>query len=102
MSDPRMDEAESATDHRPSLLDARFRKHFAAQAQEFVLDVDFQAAPGFTILFGPSGAGKTTLLDCVAGLATPDSGRIAIGDRVLFDVAEGTDTPVAKRRVGYV
>jgi molybdate transport system ATP-binding protein len=104
MSDPRMHEAESATDHQPSgpLLSARFRKHFAAQAQEFVLDVEFQAAPGFTILFGPSGAGKTTLLDCVAGLTTPDSGRISIGNRVLFDVAERTDTPVAKRRVGYV
>ena len=31
---------------------------FAAPAQEFVLEVEFQAAPGFTILFGPSGAGK--------------------------------------------
>lgn len=99
-----MDETESATDHKPSgpLLAARFRKHFAAQAQEFVLDVEFHAAPGFTILFGPSGAGKTTLLDCVAGLTRPDSGRISVGNRVLFDVAERTDTPVAKRRVGYV
>ncbi|HXA65537.1 MAG TPA: ATP-binding cassette domain-containing protein, partial [Bryobacteraceae bacterium] len=64
--------------------------------------VEFQAAPGFTILFGPSGAGKTTLLDCVAGLATPDSGRISVGDRILFNVAKRTDLPVAKRRVGYV
>src|SRR5580704_14394058 len=83
-------------------LDAQFRKRFAAQSQEFVLEVEFQAAPGFTILFGPSGAGKTTLLDCVAGLATPDSGRIAIADQILFDLAERTDLPVAKRRVGYV
>jgi molybdate transport system ATP-binding protein len=89
------------------LLDARFRKRFAAPAQEFVLEVEFQAAPGFTILFGPSGAGKTTLLDCVAGLAQPDSGRIVIGDRTLFDAAQNGDRPavnlpVAKRRVGYV
>ena len=83
-------------------LVAQFRKRFAAQSQEFVLEVEFQAAPGFTILFGPSGAGKTTLLDCVAGLATPDSGRIAIADQILFDLAERTDLPVAKRRVGYV
>jgi molybdate transport system ATP-binding protein len=83
-------------------LDVRFRKRHAAPAQEFVLDVEFQAAPGFTILFGPSGAGKTTLLDCVAGLARPDSGRIAVGDRVLFDAARKIDIPVAKRRVGYV
>jgi len=84
------------------LLAARFKKSFAAQAQEFVLEVDFQAAPGFTILFGASGAGKTTLLDCVAGLARPDWGRIAIGDRVLFDAAQRTELAVARRRVGYV
>jgi molybdate transport system ATP-binding protein len=84
------------------LIDACFRKRFAAQSQEFVLEVEFQAAPGFTILFGPSGAGKTTLLDCVAGLATPDSGRIAIGPSILFDAAQRADLPVAKRRVGYV
>jgi molybdate transport system ATP-binding protein len=84
------------------LLAAQFHKRFAAQAQEFVLEVEFQAAPGFTILFGPSGAGKTTLLDCVAGLATPDSGRITLRDRVLFDAAQRVNLPVAKRRVGYV
>src|SRR5258708_25749991 len=67
------------------LLVARFHKRLAAQSQTFNLEVEFPAAPGFTILFGPSGAGKTTLLDCVAGLTTPDSGRIAIGGRVLFD-----------------
>ncbi len=93
-----------AQDNKPlgPALAARFRKRFAAQAPEFILDVHFEAAPGFTILFGPSGAGKTTLLDCVAGLTKPDSGRIAIGDRVLFDGALGVDLLVAKRRVGYV
>jgi len=85
-----------------ALLDVGFRKRFAAASQEFVLEAEFRVGPGFTILFGPSGAGKTTLLDCVAGLVKPDSGRIAIGDRVLFDAAHRTDLTVAKRRVGYV
>ena len=85
-----------------ALLDVAFRKRFAAPSQEFVLEAEFRAGPGFTILFGPSGAGKTTLLDCVAGLAKPDSGRIAIGDRVLFDAAPDIDVPVSKRSVGYV
>ncbi len=84
------------------MLTAQFRKRPAAQSREFVLDVEFQAAPGFTILFGPSGAGKTTLLDCVAGLASPDAGRIAIGDHILFDAAQDIDLAAAKRRVGYV
>jgi molybdate transport system ATP-binding protein len=82
-----------------SPLDVHFHKQ---QSPQFSLEADFQAAPGFTILFGPSGAGKTTLLDCVAGLSTPDSGRIAISDRVWFDSAQRTNLAVAKRRVGYV
>jgi len=83
-------------------LEAQVRKRMLAQEREFILEVEFQAAPGFTILFGASGAGKTTLLDCVAGLARPDSGRIAVGERVLFDSLQGVDVAVAKRHVGYV
>src|SRR5437899_4841824 len=84
------------------LLQALLRKRLPSNGHEFTLDVDLQAASGFTILFGPSGAGKTTLLDCVAGLAKPDTGRITLGDRIWFDAAQRTDLPVAKRRVGYV
>lgn len=84
------------------LLEARFCKVFPAKDREFALEVEFTATPGFTILFGASGAGKTTLLDCVAGLAKPESGRIAIGGRVLYDAEQRTNVPVAKRRVGYV
>jgi molybdenum ABC transporter ATP-binding protein len=91
-----------ATQLHAPLLEAAFRKQLASSDREFVLDVEFQAAPGFNILFGASGAGKTTLLDCIAGLTTPDSGRIAIAERVLYDRAKGINLPVAKRRVGYV
>ena len=83
-------------------LDAKVYKRLSAQEREFVLDVQFSAVPGFTILFGPSGAGKTTLLDCIAGLASPDSGRIFADERVLFDSSQGTNLPISKRRVGYV
>jgi molybdate transport system ATP-binding protein len=82
-------------------LACRMQKRFAGQ-QEFAVDVAFEAATGFTILFGASGAGKTTLLDCVAGLTRPDSGRIAIRDRVVFDSSAGVNLPVAERHVGYV
>jgi molybdate transport system ATP-binding protein len=92
----------SENDPTRSLLDAQFRKRFSAPTQNFVLDVQFQAAPGFTIFFGPSGAGKTTLLDCIAGLTKPDAGRIAVGSRVVFDDANRTNLPVVTRRVGYV
>jgi molybdate transport system ATP-binding protein len=68
----------------------------------FVLDVRCDVAPGVTIVFGESGSGKTTLLRSVAGLARPDEGRIAIGDRTLFDAAAGIDLAPAARRVGFV
>jgi molybdate transport system ATP-binding protein len=83
-------------------LSACIRKSFPSPEREFSLDVDFTAASGFTILFGSSGSGKTTLLDCVAGLATPDAGRIVAGGRVLFDAHSRTNVAVAKRGVGYV
>jgi molybdate transport system ATP-binding protein len=94
--------AERSKDPAHFPLTAQFRKRLAAQPHGFLLEVDFHAAPGFTILFGPSGAGKTTLLDCLAGLTTPDSGRIVLGDCVLFDATQQIHVQVAKRRVGYV
>jgi molybdate transport system ATP-binding protein len=83
-------------------LSARIRKIFSSAERAFSLEVELSAAPGFTILFGASGAGKTTLLDCVAGLAAPDAGRIAVGERVLFDANVDTNISVARRGVGYV
>ena len=84
------------------LLEAGFRHAFSVQGREVALEVEFSAAPGFTILFGASGAGKTTLLDCVAGLTRPESGRITVAGQVLFDAEKRINLPVAKRRVGYV
>lgn len=85
----------------PTLIVA-LRKTFSSKESGFSLDVDFSAAAGFTILFGPSGSGKTTLLDCVAGLTTPEAGRIALDERLLFDTNTHVDVPVARRNVGYV
>ena len=74
----------------------------AQMSEVFTLDVSVDLPPGITILFGASGSGKSTLLRAIAGLARPDAGRIAIGDRVLFDTATGVDLPPQARRVGYV
>jgi molybdate transport system ATP-binding protein len=68
----------------------------------FTLDAEFEAPAGINILFGPSGAGKSTLLACVAGLETPERGRIAVGDEIWFDRERRVNKPVRERRVGYV
>ena len=56
----------------------------------------------FMTLLGPSGCGKTTTLRMIAGLETPTSGRITIGDQVVFDSAMGINVPANKRRVGFL
>jgi molybdate transport system ATP-binding protein len=84
-------------------LSVRMRKAYLGEgASSFTLDVDFTAAAGFTILFGASGAGKTTLLDCIAGLQSPEAGRIAIGQTGLFDSGAGLNISPNRRSVGYL
>src|SRR5215208_4050368 len=66
-------------------------------------DVSFEVEEGelFTLL-GPSGCGKTTTLRSIAGLETPDSGEIAVGDRVLYSSDRNGRVPANERRLGMV
>jgi iron(III) transport system ATP-binding protein len=68
-----------------------------------VLGVAFDIAEGelFTLL-GPSGCGKTTTLRAIAGLETPDTGRILIGGREMFDSASGKNVALYDRDIGMV
>ncbi len=70
----------------------------------FSLDVSFEVADSREIcaLLGPSGCGKSLTLKCIAGVLTPDEGRIVLNDRVLFDSATGVNLPPQRRRVGYL
>lgn len=66
-------------------------------------DVSFTVADGeFLTLLGPSGCGKSTTLAALAGLDRPEGGRIALGDRIFFDQAEGIYVPPEQREVGLV
>jgi iron(III) transport system ATP-binding protein len=78
----------------------------AAPARVFAVnDVSLEVGDGemFTLL-GPSGCGKTTTLRSVAGLERPDSGRIAVGERILFDGdgSRSTNVPANQRGLGMV
>ncbi len=68
----------------------------------FALEADFAAGPGVTALFGPSGSGKSTIGNAIAGLLTPDAGRITLGEDVLLDRARGICLPAPRRRIGVV
>ena len=75
---------------------------FVLRQGPFVLELHEQLAPGITALFGPSGSGKTTTLDAIAGLRRPSTGKIVVGDRILFDASRGVDLPPHERHIGYV
>lgn len=79
-------------------------KRFAPgpESAGFHLDVNFEAPSGVTVLYGPSGSGKTLTLDSIAGFIAPDSGRIMLDNRILFDGESGVNLPPRKRSCGYV
>ncbi len=68
----------------------------------FSLSANFSAGPGITVLTGPSGSGKSTVASAVAGLVTPERGRIAVNGETLFDSGRKIDLPASRRRIGYV
>ena len=56
----------------------------------------------FTAIMGPSGSGKSTLLHCLAGLDTPTSGRVFIGDTDITALSERDLTRLRRDRIGFV
>jgi molybdate transport system ATP-binding protein len=72
------------------------------QLGAFAVRARFEAPDGVTALFGPSGSGKTSIINMVAGLLTPDRGRIAFDGTLLFDASTGFTAPPHRRGIGYV
>ncbi|EHQ89684.1 sulfate/molybdate ABC transporter ATP-binding protein [Desulfosporosinus youngiae] len=68
----------------------------------FTLDVKFETDGEILGLLGASGSGKSMILRCIAGIDTPDTGRIILNDRTLFDSKRRIDLPCRKRKVGYL
>ncbi len=62
-------------------LEADIRKDFGG----FCLNMHFASDAGHIGILGASGCGKSMTLRCIAGIVTPDEGRIVLNGRVLFD-----------------
>ncbi len=73
-------------------------KHLA----EFDLDVEFNVDQKVMGLMGASGSGKSMTLKCIAGIETPDYGKIVLNDKVLFDSEKKINIPIQQRNVGYL
>jgi molybdate transport system ATP-binding protein len=75
----------------------------AVGLREFELDLVLEVAPGECLaLVGPSGAGKSTALRAIAGLVSPERGRVTTGDAVWFDRDAGVDVAPERRSCGYL
>ncbi len=74
----------------------------ACALRSYELAVRLTVGAETVALVGPSGAGKSTVLRAVAGLRTPDRGRIALGRDVWFDGSARVNRPPDARSVGLV
>lgn len=78
-------------------------KTYRGSTEPAVKGIDVTVADGDLVtLLGPSGCGKTTTLRCIAGLEMPDSGRIEIGERTVFDLDEKIRIRANQRNTGMV
>jgi molybdate transport system permease protein len=70
--------------------------------ENFNLQVTLSTGKGTVGLLGASGSGKSMTLRMIAGVSTPDRGRIVLNGRVLFDSAAKVNISAASRRIGVV
>ncbi|MGK0466359.1 MAG: ABC-type sulfate/molybdate transport systems ATPase subunit [Clostridium sp.] len=76
--------------------------HIEKKLPGFELKVDFKADNDILGFLGASGSGKSMTLSCIAGIVTPDRGKIVLNGRVLFDSQNNIDIPIRERKVGFL
>ena len=68
----------------------------------FTLRAQLEAEGGVLGLLGASGCGKSMTLKCIAGIETPDRGRIVLDGTTLFDSEARVNLAPQKRRVSAI
>ena len=79
-------------------LDVNIRK----QLKNFSLEIEFSMNQGCLGILGSSGCGKSVTLKNVAGILTPDKGKICTEKKVLYDSRKKVNLSPQKRKVGYL
>lgn len=79
-------------------LTVKIEKHL----ENFDLNIDITEDYKRIGILGASGSGKSMTLKSIAGIERPDSGRILLDGRVLFDSSSKTDIKPQQRKVGYL
>lgn len=72
------------------------------QLGDYCLNVEFDSNSGRLAMLGASGSGKSLTLQCIAGIINPDSGRIVINGKILFDSQAKINISPRERKVGYL
>lgn len=83
-------------------LEVDICKTLRSGERTFALQTTFSSRDDLTVIFGASGSGKSLTIQAIAGLVTPDAGRIVVGGKVLFDDRQGVDLPTRQRSMGYL
>ena len=68
----------------------------------FSLKSVFESNTSATGILGASGSGKSMTLRCIAGIETPDRGKIVINGRTVFDSEKKINLKPQERRIGYL
>ncbi len=85
------------------MIEISIQKQLQSSEGEMLLDLQVRAErKSLVTLYGKSGAGKTSILRMLAGLMTPDKGRIMVNGSAWFDSERGIDQPPQKRKIGFV
>jgi iron(III) transport system ATP-binding protein len=80
-------------------------KSFAVRGRtvDAVKNLNLEVKKGeYVVIVGPSGCGKSTLIRCIAGLESPTTGTISIGDTPVYDAELSVDKKINDRNVGMV
>lgn len=70
--------------------------------KEFSLEISFKTDGDYLGILGASGSGKSMTLKCIAGIETPDEGRIVLNGKVLFDSEKKINLKPQERNVGLL
>lgn len=84
------------------MIELQLDKTLVSPRRRFNLQLNFSTHAQRLLVYGPSGSGKTLLLQLLAGLQTPDAGRISMAGRTLFDAKRRINLPARQRQIGFL
>lgn len=70
--------------------------------RDFKLNLNFSTENKIFALFGASGCGKSMTLKMIAGIESPDEGKIILDGKILFDSEKKINLPPQMRKIGYL